>query len=419
MYNAIKSDPSKFAGDLVKYIYGSCSGFLRSYPIDSISKTKMVTWAGYNSKQYIGNFISYLTKSGKAPLSYISGQSKVAIADTSLCNNYLTGLFSKYKADINRILDPNVYAETVLMPLRIHKRSNNSLTFSPDPESGEIVAFGELFGKNSKNNKIRPVVGYVIVNTPLGFKFNAKAGTKLYKAIEKYVDILIINNTTVITSYTGTPFSGGSVPKKICSVYPKSLTEEVSVASTYLNLSQIKAHWELCFIHTHHSSWQQMVVKSVYGKYNQHKIDRVSTKVDLIMQDSYPCLNSPQKTVFLVGEGKNDYFDLIRDKKIKKAMEDTSVLLDLLYECNVNLKFDAFIYNLNTVPDKDPSYYVNCEINKVEGAIRLGHFKSIAYEKNYVIIIVYLDEFKKTKFELVFSPNFNPVIRAKLLKEFK
>ena len=50
-----------------------------------------------------------------------------------------------------------------------------------------------------KSEKERPIIGYCIVNTPDNFSILDKEGTKLYKAIAEYVDILIINDQLLIT----------------------------------------------------------------------------------------------------------------------------------------------------------------------------------------------------------------------------
>lgn len=412
--NAIVTKTRQLSEDIVRYIYGEYPSFLTTYPVDSINKNKLTSWSGYTNKPYIEDMISYLTRLYKSPKSYISGQSKVGLAETESCRKYLTAKFSANATEINRILDPTKYPETVLMPLRIHKKSNGALTFSPDPESGEIVAFGELFGFDSSRQKKRPVVGYVIVDTPVGFDFKSKKDSKLYNALAQYVDILIFDDKDVVTNFPRTPFLSDYKPTTNKNVHPISLSEEMAVVSTYLNQSQINSDWKLCFIHTHHSSWQQLVVHTTHGE-KQHKIDRVSTKVDLIMQGELE--KQAIFNLFMVAEGKNNFLDLIRDQKIHKAMKDAGELLDTLYKAT-NKKFDAFIYNLDTVPSKDPAYYVSREVDTIKGAISRGHFDDIAYEKDYVLIVVYKNAKNKTEFKLVYSPGFDTAIRKKLDKEF-
>ena len=412
--NAIVSNTIQIAKDLVAYIYGEKNDFLSIYPFDATRVSQRTTWAGYTTKPYVKNLISYLSLKYKIPQSYISGQSKVGFGNTELCRKYLVTQFASYEKEINDILDSTKYPESVIMPLRIHKRSNGKLTFSPDPESGEIVAFGELFGYNCKREKCRPIIGYVIVDTPEDFDINDKVGTKLYKALANYVDIVIFNDETVVTKFELDEYNQDYRPKTLKEIMPNTTTEEMGVVSTYLNQSQINADWKLCFIHTHHSSWQQLVIHTPSGEEKQHKIDRVSTKVDLIMQDD----TSHNFGLFMIAEGKDAYFELLRDTKIGTAMKDARDLIDQMYKWS-NQKFDAFIYNLNTVPQFDPLFYVETEANTIQQAILRGHFKHIAAEENYVIIIVYNDSQNKTGFKLVYSTNFDRNQKSKLDKEFK
>lgn len=412
--DAIVNKTTQLAKDIVAYIYGENDNFLSIYPFDDTRIAKRKDWSGYTSKPYIKNLIADLTLKGKTPKSYISGQSKVGIGDTELCRKYLVTQFSSNAREINKILDGSKFPESVIMPLRIHKRSNGRLTFSPDPESGEIVAFGELFGYNCMREKCRPVIGYVIVDTPDNFDINDKVGTKLYKALANYVDIVILNDETVVTKFKLEEYTDDYKPNNLKDIMPDETTEEMGVVSTFLNQSQINADWKLCFIHTHHSSWQQLVIHTPLGEEKQHKIDRVSTKVDLIMQDEI----TRDLGLFMIAEGKDAYFDLLRDTKIGIAMKDARDLIDQMYKWS-NQKFDAFIYNLDTVPQFDPQFYVDSEVSKIKHAIMLGHFNHIAAERDYVIIIVYNDSNNKTGFKLVYSTDFDKALKAKLDKEFK
>ena len=52
-------------------------------------------------------------------------------------------------------------------------------------------------------------------------------------------------------------------------------------------------------------------------------------------------------------------------------------------------------------------YYVKCEVDKINGAIKNHHFDDIAYHSNFVFIIVYIDSSCATKFKLVYSNNFD------------
>ena len=269
-----------------------------------------------------------------------------------------------------------------------------------------------MFGYTVKKEKKHPVIGYVTVDAGDNFNIDDKQGTKLYKALAEYIDILIINNSQVVTRFNNEIHDTDFVPKSISEVHPTSKTEEMAIVATYLTQTTIKDNWTLCFIHTHHSSWQQLVIHND-GVDVQHKIDRVSTKVDLITQ-----YQDKGNNLFMVAEGKNNYQDLLRDEKIRTAMEKAGEQIKKLCKLH-HTKFDAFIYNLDTVPGKDPEYYAKQEVETVTGAIKLGHFDDIAFEPNFVVIIVYNDVHGKTAFKLVYSPNFDEKIKTKLDVEFE
>lgn len=398
----IVNDRKSFSKDLINYIYNINDDFSNKYDLTNVESRSLLPWTSYMGKNNIKNLLEYLSIKGSPAKSYISGSAKVGIAKTEYCKDYLLSKFPNNAKEIEKALGD--YQETLIMPLRIHKKSNGNLTFSPDPESGEIVAFCELFGYDMKTVKTRPVIGYCIVDTPNSFDFKSKRDTKLYKAIANYIDVLILDDKKLITSYVLSEDPKNSYhPANIENEHPLSSTEEMAVVSTFLNQSTIKSDWDLCFIHTHHSSWQQI---SISG--NQEKIGRVSTKLDLIMQ---------QSNKFMLAEGKNQYQDILNDSKIQQAMRNAGNLVDKLYKQS-NIKFDAFLYNLATNPNKDPEYYADNEENSVEGGIKRGHFNDIAEHDNFVVIIVYIGNDYKTKFRLVFSDNFDKGLKRQLETEF-
>ena len=411
LYNDLLINDDTFIKNLIDFLYETDDVKINDYIVNSLlldfDKSKFEFWTSYNTKPNIKTFINFLHAKQYFPKSYIKGSSKIGFVDINLCRNFLTTRFEEQKHEIEKILDISKYSDVLLMPLRIHKKSNGVLTFSPDPESGEIVAFSELFSLDLKGNKIRPVIGYCIVDTPDGFSIYQKCGEKLYKALSEYVDIIIFNNSELIPKLEYDKTFVNYIPTSIIETKPKSKTEEMAIVSTYLNQSTINSDWRLCFIHTHHSPWQQLVI---YRGDNliQQKVDRVSTKVDLIMQ---------QNNLFMIAEGKKGYFDIIKDSKIKQAMFLASEKINQLYK-DSNQQFDAFVYNLDTVPEKDPKFYVAREETTVKEAIDKGHFSDIAHHDSFVIIIVYLNECGQTEFKLVYSPKFDAKIKERLDKEF-
>lgn len=122
------------------------------------------------------------------------------------------------------------------------------------------------------------------------------------------------------------------------------------------------------------------------------------------------------QVVFMLAEGKNNYLDIIRDKKIRKALKNTSALIDTMYQ-SPNFKFDTFIYNLSSVEGKDPDYYAEKECQTISDAINSGRFNNIAYNKNFAIVIVY-HKANKTAFRIVYSPDFDNILKSQLDRLF-
>lgn len=372
IYESIVNDRTSFVDGIIDYIYETCNKntnyYLRKSNLLNFNSEKFKPWTSYLKKNNISHIFDYLLANGFPPKTYVKGSAKVGFADTNLCKNYLIHKFPKESRAIRKVLNQRKYLECIIMPLRIHKTSKKKLTFSPDPESGEIVAFAELFSKDLKNKKCRPIIGYCIVNTPEEFDILEKSGTKLYKALSRYVDILIIDNKEIHFLLPNINDSANYVPSSILDIKPLTTTEETAIVSTCLNQSTISSNWKICFIHTHHSSWQEFVIyKGI--KEIKEKNNRVSTKVDLIMQDG---------NKFMIAEGKNTFHDIIADKKIQRAMIWAGKKINSLYKYR-NRQFEAFVYNLHTTPDKDPTFYVEREVQTVCEAIKMGHFRDVAH----------------------------------------
>jgi hypothetical protein len=401
------NDSTVFVDDLIDWMYGANQNFAKKYSPYELEHTKLVDWnpslKAVNKKQ-LEPLIEHFNNIGQSIRSY-SRNSKVGIVKTKYLKNYLSSLYPKMNGKIDKILDKE---ETLIFPIRIWKYSNDKLTLSPDPESGEIVAFCELFGYDINGNKKRNIFGSHMVDIPKSLNYVSVEGkdgnNKINKAIANYLDLLILSNGEIVTSFKlpKEPISN-FVKNNLTSLKPKDSTEEVAVVSTFLNQSTIRANWNLCFIHTHHSSWQQIFIDGV-----QQKINRVSTKIDLIMQD---------KEKFMLAEGKDQYQSILNDNKIKQALKDAGELIDNAYKKNT-IKFDAFLYNLNTNPLKDPDFYADREQVTVKEGVLRGHFKDIANHSDYMVIIVYQNSKNQTKFRLVFSPNFNNMLMYQLKNEF-
>lgn len=405
--NGILVNSSDFIDDLMDWIYLRNDNFETKYSITDLDYTKLVNWnpslKAINKKQ-IQPLLDYFASISK-PVKSFASNGKAGIVRTSDLKEYLASKYPSYDGVFDVAFNKD---ETVIFPTRVWKYSNTKLTLSPDPESGEIVAFCELLAYDIHGKKKRNVFGSHIVDIPNSVKYASVEGrdgnNKINKAIANYIDLLILSSGEVISSYTLPTFSEtGYKPLDTKEVKPNNSTEEVAIVSTYLNQSTIKSDWNLCFIHTHHSSWQQIAICGV-----QRKINRVSTKLDLIMQ---------QNNKFMLAEGKDKYQSILSDPKIKQAMKDASETIDMVYKTS-NVKFDAFLYNLHTTPAKDPDFYADSEEAIVQGGINRGHFEDIANEDNFVVIIVYTDNTNSTKFRLVFSDKFEPNLKKQLQIEF-
>jgi hypothetical protein len=403
----ILSDSSDFVDNLVDWVYSFSNSFETKYSISDLEHAKLINWnpslKAINKKQ-IQPLLDYFAKVG-GPIKSFASNGKVGIVKTSDLKSYLTSKYPTYSEVFDVIF---TFEETVIFPARVWKYSNAKLTLSPDPESGEIVAFCELLAFDIHGNKKRNVFGNHIVDIPSSVKYASVEGrdgnNKINKAIANYIDLLILSSGEIVSNYKlPTLIETGYAPVDIKEIVRKTSSEEVAVVSTYLNQSTIKSDWQLCFIHTHHSSWQQIVISGL-----QQKINRVSTKLDLIMQ---------QGNKFMLAEGKDKYQSILSDPKIKQAMKDAGETIDKAYK-NSTLKFDAFLYNLQTTPTKDPDFYADSEEAIVQGGVDRGHFEDISNEESFVVIIVYTDRSNKTKFRLVFSEMFEPSLKKQLQTEF-
>ncbi|WP_148789944.1 hypothetical protein [Campylobacter concisus] len=411
LYKTIENNSDIFAQGIVDFIYEKdidkkCSYIQKSKILDFKKEQFQIWKPKIQKKDYLEIFLNFLNKKNKTPISYIGG-GKIGFANKELCKDFLLDKFKPYKNDILKVFDKFHNESAIIFPLRIHKLSNKKLTFSSDPESGEIVAFSELFAKNLKNEKTRLIIGYCTVDTPSNFNLDDKYCEKLHKAIFRYIDILILDNSKIYFPEPYTMQLSNFKPKNILKTKRVDYSEEVCVVSTYLNQSTINSNWDLCFIHTHHSSWQQLVVFKD-NKPIQQKIDRISTKLDLIMQ---------QDNKFMLAEGKEQFGAFLKDKKIQIAFKKATETIEKLYKQEIT-KFDVLIYNLITNPEKKPEFYVCCEVDKINGAMSMGHFNDIVYNEDYVIIIVYLRDNSKTGFKLVYSPKFNSILKKQLDIEF-
>lgn len=370
--------------------------------------SKEVPWKSYDNKNFINTMISFVRSSGGNIYSY-STKSKVAwTKDIRLVKSFLKklGLSKKTIDTLNEESD-----RLIIIPLRLHKKSNNKLTWSPDPESGEIVAFSELFGFEISGIKIRNILGYVIVDPGQDFNIYNKSG-KLYNSLAEYLDLIVINNNKLISNLN--KFSNikksFNNPINIFDYKPIRHNEESAVASVLFSGTTIRKNWKLNFIHTHHSSWQQLAIY-FNDCTKRYKNDRISTKLDLIMQNNNIKENSD---IFLLSEGKysfKDFFKKDEPKKISDAFEITRNLISS-EKSNENESsefidsFLCFVENIN----HSESFFNELELKNIEEVVKHEKFSEIT-QNPYVVIAVYSEQ-NKTKFRVYYSKYSNSYIES-------
>ncbi len=355
-------------------------------------------WTSYKSKSYFCDLYHYIYSQHDSLYSY-SRSSKIGWVLSS--ENIRSFLFSKGITQ-KEIIRLNPELEILLLPLRLHKYSNDKLTWSPDPESGEIVAFSELFSLDIKGNKIKSVLGVCIVDPGDHFDITQKGG-KLYNALAEYVDLLLINNSytlPILNKFVNK--KSGFIPKKnIYNYTPKKNNEESAVVSVFLSGSTIKGDWNLNFIHTHHSSWQELMLY-FSDSVKRYKNDRISTKLDLIMQ------NKPDELfndIFLLAEGKYSYKDFFKSgeaAKIRKALKNSRHFIaeekKLLQETSSYI--DCFICYIENISSNE-ALFNDIEINNIKVILEAKEFEKIT-KNPYIVIGVYLEK-RITKFKIFYS----------------
>ncbi|MBA7598099.1 hypothetical protein ES703_05108 [subsurface metagenome] len=177
--------------------------------------SQFVEWTKLNSKRLEGHpLIEVLKKKSftlfesiennkirKIPsfFSYISDSKCAITKNTKKFFDILYNLYGK-KDYLNKKIDLN--KPTLFIPIRIFKGVKKVI--AGDPEAGEIVAFSEMFAKDLENKKIMNIVLYCHVDPPAGFDINKElkkakdvSGSKIFKSIINYMDILIIGEEII------------------------------------------------------------------------------------------------------------------------------------------------------------------------------------------------------------------------------
>jgi len=171
-----------------------------SYLVDFINED-----GGYNGKLNISGWnyktfplwkhrynntplLSRLEKAGIPLYSYLKSATKAGfVTDTAKLITFLDSVYFSDAGKFAQKLNPSI--PTLIIPTLMFQKKDGDYIYKVDPGTGEVVAFSELFSKNIENNKTMNVLVYVHVPGPDTFNTT----TKLYRAIKKYADCLLIN----------------------------------------------------------------------------------------------------------------------------------------------------------------------------------------------------------------------------------
>jgi hypothetical protein len=358
-------------------------------------------WTLHARKNNIARLSDEADKLG-LPFQAPKGQFKVGITKTELLVGILTKL--KVSMDESKISELLKHDESIVFPLRLHKSETQ---WSPDPETGEIVSFGELFTLNLKGNKIRNFIGVVTVEPPSGFNIQTKKDSKLYKALRLYSDLILLPNNELIS--TPLPPSVNETVERIESleqIINKDETEEIALVSSMLALTKVLSDFDLRYIAINHGSWQQIELQDQNAELQVLKINRDDSKLDLVLQDG--------TEAFILAEGKKNFKDIFRTreevKKIKAAMTSISNLIETKSQKNL-LRIPCFIFNVD-IPEVNGADFLNAEVELLRNPEFTKTLNEIA-SGPYFLLGVYRRN-QSTRFLPVFSNDFPEDYKAKL-----
>lgn len=135
--------------------------------------------------------------------SYLARTKVGIVENTHRAIEVLSRRFNENQNKIERCLQKDL--PTLIIPTRMFKGAQKVL--AGDPESGEIIAFSELFSRTLWGKKSMNVVIYVHVEPPIGFSMMERihraetpAGSKLFKAIKHCADCIIVKDKLIIWS---------------------------------------------------------------------------------------------------------------------------------------------------------------------------------------------------------------------------
>jgi len=183
-HNILTTNGELFIHYLVNFINGD-TPFKEKFNIINWDYKTFVPWQHrYNKTSLLGSLAT-----ARLPLvSYLKGATKAGIAlNTRMLISFLNLFYPKERGKFIQKLNPRI--PTLIIPTLMFQKTDNKYIYKVDPGTGEIVAFAELFARDIRNNRTMNTLIYVHVPGPKKFS----TMTKLFRAIKRYADCLIIN----------------------------------------------------------------------------------------------------------------------------------------------------------------------------------------------------------------------------------
>jgi len=180
----LKNKGNDFIRFLVDYINNDAP-FIEKFDIAKWDYSTFVPWQHRYNKT---RFLSLLQKAKIPTLSYLKGATKVGfVLNTPKLISFLDSIYPSNRGKFSNQLNPKI--PTLIIPTLMFQKKDGKYIYKVDPGTGEIVAFAELLARDIKNVKSMNIIIYVHVKGPDEFSTT----TKLFRAIKRYADCLIIN----------------------------------------------------------------------------------------------------------------------------------------------------------------------------------------------------------------------------------
>ena len=228
-------------------------------------------------------------------------------------------LNDKTKMYIEDLIENKIEEPTIIIPTKMTKKQNGKLIFTDDPYNGEIIAFANMYRQSfPEANIILLLCDHTNSNE---YDVEDAKGRKIYKAIDKYADILIDLDYNVFSNES----EKFRVEKR--DRYEKIFTTEDDVTSffgTILHSENI----EVSFLNPPSGSWSDIKLLPSNGYYY---LQRNEKRGDIAYFDR-------EESIYYVGESKKDYSSL------KNSLQDEYFKTKNLSEIIVNKLQNKYPY---------------------------------------------------------------------------